>query len=273
MIGMQVSLVLLVIDGLYFEPFRLTLTRQHVSAPQFISGRDLRILQISDLHVERITQREQAVLEMARSLQPDLIVLTGDYVNLDYVDDETALAEARKVISQLEAPYGVYAIIGSVPVDTSRVMATVFGGLKNVHVLRNEIQTIDFPGGRLSLLGITLNRNVERQVLEDLVGQIPADAYSLLLYHTPDLIETASVARIDLYWPVIHMADRCVCLSMVPYILHHAMVSSMKWGLIRSMEPHFMSVVAWGWKVLECPVCGFCARRNWCFLGWESHKC
>ena len=78
MIGMQASLVLLVIDGLYFEPFRLTLTRQHVSTPQFISGRDLRILQISDLHVERITQREQAVLEMARSLQPDLIVLTGD---------------------------------------------------------------------------------------------------------------------------------------------------------------------------------------------------
>jgi len=194
-IGLQVLLVLLVVDGLYFEPFRLTLTRQHVSAPQFIPGRDMRILQISDLHVERITQRERAVLEMTRSLQPDLIVLTGDYVNLDYVNDETALAETRKVISQLEAPYGIYAIIGSV--DNPRVMTTVFGGLKNIHILRNEIQTIHFPGGRLVLLGI--NRSADEQVLESLVGQIPTDAYSLLLYHTPDLIETASAAGVDLY--------------------------------------------------------------------------
>jgi uncharacterized protein len=198
-IGMQVSLVILAIDGLYFEPFRLTLTRQHVSAPQFIQGRGLRILQISDLHVERITQREQAVIEMARSLQPDLIVLTGDYVNLDYVDDETALSETRNVISALKAPFGVFAIVGSMPVDTPRVMTTVFNGLENIHVLRDEIQTIDFPGGKLSLLGVTLNRGPNQQVLQNLAGQIPPDAYSLLLYHTPDLIETASATGINLY--------------------------------------------------------------------------
>lgn len=196
-IGLQVSLVLLALDGLYFEPFRLTLTRQPIPAPQLIPGRNLRILQISDLHVERITRREQAVLEMTRSLQPDLIVLTGDYVNLDYLEDETALAEARKVISQLEAPYGIYAIIGSV--DTPRVMTTVFDGLKNIHILRDEIRAIDLPGGRLALLGMTLNRPMEQQVLEGLAEQIPPNAYSLLLYHTPDLIETASAAGIDLY--------------------------------------------------------------------------
>ena len=196
-IGLQLSLVLLAADGLYFEPFRLTITRQHVAAPQFIPGRDLRILQISDLHVERITQREKAVLEMARSLHPDLIVLTGDYVNLDYLNDETALTDARKVISQLEAPYGVYAIIGSV--DSPRVMKTVFTGLENIHILRNEIRTIDFPGGKLAVLGVTLDHGIEQQVLQTLAGQVPTDAYSLLLYHTPDLIESASAAQINLY--------------------------------------------------------------------------
>jgi predicted MPP superfamily phosphohydrolase len=134
---------------------------------------------------------------MARSLQPDLIVLTGDYVNLDYMEDETALTEARRVVSTLAAPYGVYAIIGSV--DSPRVMTTVFKGLDNIRVLRNEIQPIDFPGGRLFLLGVTLAQGRDQLVLESLARQIPSEAYTLLLYHTPDLIESASAAGIDLY--------------------------------------------------------------------------
>lgn len=196
-LGVQVGLFLLALDGLYFEPFRLTLTRQPVAAPQFIPGRPLRILQISDLHLERITQREQEVLQLARELQPDLIVLTGDYVNLDYLDDPTALAETRQVLSELEAPDGIYAILGSV--DTPRVMNTVFAGLPNVRVLRNETQLLDFPGGQLALVGVTLDRGPDQQVLETLAAQVPPTAYALLLYHTPDLIETASAAGIDLY--------------------------------------------------------------------------
>jgi predicted MPP superfamily phosphohydrolase len=196
-LGLQIVLFLLALDGLYVEPFRLTLTRQPVPAPQLLPGRPLRILQISDLHLERITRREREVLKLTRELQPDLIVLTGDYVNLDYLNDETALAETRQVLSELEAPFGIYAILGSV--ETPRVMSTVFAGLPNVQVLRNEIQLLDFPGGQLALLGVTLDRGPDQQVLEKLAAKIPPQAFSLLLYHTPDLIETASVAGIDLY--------------------------------------------------------------------------
>jgi predicted MPP superfamily phosphohydrolase len=49
------------------------------------------------------------------------------------------------------------------------------------------------------VLGVTIDHGIEQQVLQDLAGQVPTDAYSLLLYHTPDLIESASAAQINLY--------------------------------------------------------------------------
>jgi predicted MPP superfamily phosphohydrolase len=79
-------------------------------------------------------------------------------------------------------------------------MATIFDGLENVQVLQDEIRLIDLPDGQLAVLGVSLRgRGPDREVLKNLKKQVPAEALTLLLYHTPDLIEPASQARIDLY--------------------------------------------------------------------------
>jgi hypothetical protein len=129
-IVLQAALFAFELDGFYIEPFRLTVTDLPVRAPAFLSGRSLRILQISDLHVERITQREQDVLVRVESLQPDIIVLTGDYVNSSYMHDPLTLQETRQILSQLHAPYGVYAVNGNI--DNPDIMSTLFDGLTNI---------------------------------------------------------------------------------------------------------------------------------------------
>ena len=70
-----------------------------MKAPAFLPNRPLRILQISDLHVERITQRDRDVLAQAKNLQPDIIVLTGDYVNSFYANDPLTQQETRWFLS------------------------------------------------------------------------------------------------------------------------------------------------------------------------------
>ena len=60
-------------------------------------GRPLRILQLSDLHIEHITIHEKQIMEAVDRLAPDMIVMTGDYINKSFVDDPTALLEARQV--------------------------------------------------------------------------------------------------------------------------------------------------------------------------------
>ena len=187
------------VDGLYIEPFDLRTTQVHLESPAFLPDRELRIVQLSDIHVERITRRERAMLETVEALQPDLIVLTGDYLNVDYTYDPLTQQQAIQVLGQLHAPYGVYAVLAP-GVDNPQVMPQFFGQLANITVLHDEIRRIDFPGQPLYLVGIEL-RSIPKDsaVLHDLMGQLPAGAYSLLLYHKPDLAYAAAAEQVDLY--------------------------------------------------------------------------
>jgi uncharacterized protein len=199
-IAAQIVLLALAVDGLYVEPFRLTVTEVRQEAPAFLPDRPLRVVQLSDLHVERVTIRERAMIEKVNELQPDIIVLTGDYINQEYLDDPVAMEAARSVLSQLSAPNGVYAISGST--DSPQLMSTLVSGLDNIRVLDNEVAPVPFPGGTLDLVGVSTNGdiNLDRQMLIDLLAEFPSDGYYVLLYHTPDLIETAVKHNVSLYF-------------------------------------------------------------------------
>jgi hypothetical protein len=149
--------------------------------------------------VERITPRERRMLEEADALQPDLIVLTGDYVNQDYLRDPVAIEAAREVLSQLDAPYGVYAISGTT--DVHPLMSELFDGLDNITVLDNHVEPVSLPGGTLFLVGISINGdiNIDREMLVSRLAEYPQGEYYLLLYHTPDMIETAVSQGIRLF--------------------------------------------------------------------------
>jgi hypothetical protein len=183
--------------GLYIEPFDLRTTQIRLEGPTHPDGKPLRILQISDIHVERITRRERDLIQRAQELQPDLIFLTGDYTNLDYLDDPLALADARRVLSEFRAPYGVFAVTGSV--ETAPGVKALFGGLP-IHLLEDQIYPISIGEKSIAIIGVSnLNRRRDEQALTELLKSVPASAYRILLYHTPDLIETADKGGIDLY--------------------------------------------------------------------------
>jgi predicted MPP superfamily phosphohydrolase len=196
-IALQVGLLGGEAYGLVIEPFRLGVTQLPILSPAFFPDRPLRILQISDIHVERITRRERDLLAQVQALHPDMIVLTGDFVNVDYLNDPLALAETHALLAQLHAPYGVYAATS--PVDEPKVKAAIFTGL-NIRLMDDRVETLSFPGGSLALVGVTNTEdwNRDRRMLGSLMAGIPPDTYTLLLYHTPDLIETAAAEGVDL---------------------------------------------------------------------------
>ena len=53
------------------------------------------------------------------ALKPDVIVFTGDFVNLSNTDDPVAEGDIRALISQWSAPLGVYCVSGTPPAITS----------------------------------------------------------------------------------------------------------------------------------------------------------
>ena len=193
----NLALLAVEVEGLYIEPFDIHTTELRLSGPSKASGEPLRILHLTDLHIERITRREVELIQQVNALQPDLILLTGDYANVDYLEDAHTLRDTRTVVGQLSAPYGVYAVIGSV--DGPQVMNKVFSGLP-VTVLEDRVQKLQIGQQEIDLVGVSYSgRTQDGQTLSALMQHVPKEAYSILLYHTPDLIDVADRLQIDLY--------------------------------------------------------------------------
>ena len=191
--------------ALYVEPLEVTVTRRDIVLPGLAPAEaaaeaaPVRLVQLSDLHIERVTARETTMLAAVQALKPDLIVLTGDYLNLSYINDAEARQAARAVLGQLQAPYGVYAVRGTV--DNAETARALFAGLDNVVLLTDEVRPVTVRGQTLYLLGVTDAESIRNDgdMLHQLMRQMPPDVPTILLYHTPDLIETAAAEGVDLY--------------------------------------------------------------------------
>ena len=186
--------------GAVIEPRQPELTEiSLVANPERLDAPAIRLLHICDLHIERFGRREESLLRLVWEIAPDMIVLTGDYVSLSNVDDPIAHEHSRQVLSALSAPLGVFAVLGSPPVD--RNSAPNFEGLP-ITLLRDEVAIVNLGGGRqMALLGLDCSHDQETDAgqLEALVIQAPAGAYRVLLYHSPDLMPVAPQFDIDLY--------------------------------------------------------------------------
>lgn len=184
--------------GMYIEPFNLGVTQVSLSLPASIDPAPIHIVQLADLHVERTTKRERAMLAMVEQLKPDLILMTGDYLNLSYIGDATARRDARDILSQLHAPYGVYAVRGTV--DNDDDVQALFGGLDNITMLQDQMAQLDIAGQKIYLVGVSdLEPERDRASLRALISRLPPGAFSILMYHNPDLIETASELGVNIY--------------------------------------------------------------------------
>ena len=74
---------LLVIYAFWIEPHRLSVTYQSLKSSKLGFETPLRVLHLGDIHVERLTRRERA-LPLIKSLHPDVILFSGDFLNLSY---------------------------------------------------------------------------------------------------------------------------------------------------------------------------------------------
>ncbi len=80
-------------------------------------GQEVRVLLISDTHFgypDMRTQRLNGIVSEANALEPDLIVLTGDYMGGKLLDKPRSwLEESLPPLAALQAPLGVYAVLGN----------------------------------------------------------------------------------------------------------------------------------------------------------------
>jgi len=188
--------------GSMVEPFNIQLTKLSISSRKIpADGDPIRILHISDLHIERLTKRETKLLNLVDTARADLILITGDYLNLSFIRDETAQADVKHLLSQLSAPLGFYAVLGSPPVDERDVVPELFDKL-NIDLLINQNRMVQLTWGeQLLLMGLDCSQDLslDRERLMSSVEQNPDHGLSVLMYHSPDLFDDAVKHGVDLY--------------------------------------------------------------------------
>ncbi len=154
----------------------------------------VRIAQLSDIHVGHMTpvSHVRAAIAAANEAQPDVIALTGDYVN--WRRHEAGLAGEQ--LADLRAQR-VVAVLGNH--DYFTWGAGVTSALEKNHydVLRNQHTMLDLNGAPLALIGVD-DPVTRHDDLDAAFAGAPAGATKLVLCHGPDLAPEIAARDADL---------------------------------------------------------------------------
>jgi predicted MPP superfamily phosphohydrolase len=174
--------------GAAFERHRIGMTSTTLPVaglPRALDG--LRISLITDIHHSRIVPAGDVVqaIELAMSARPDLIVLGGDYVTFG---DRAFVGPVAELLGSLQAPHGVFAVLGNH--DDDRDMPAALAA-KGFTVLKDQRTQVTIRNERLTLAGIRFwTRRAENiaRVVNGVEGTV------LLLAHDPRrLVEAANL--------------------------------------------------------------------------------
>jgi len=198
--------------GVGVEPLRLGVTKYQIHPRNWPAGLKLNIAAIADIHAcdpWMSLAHIEAIVQRTNALQPDLIVLLGDYVagHRHHVGRIDAAAWAP-VLAGLKAPLGVHAILGNHDYWDDR---TVQRDGRGTPVAQQALEAVGIPvyendavrlikGGRafwLAGLGDQLAymparrfRPLQRIGVDDLqatLRKVTDSAPVILLAHEPDV--------------------------------------------------------------------------------------
>ncbi|MCX5821545.1 MAG: metallophosphoesterase [Deltaproteobacteria bacterium] len=159
-------------------------------------GCPLRVVQLTDIHAGIFMNRRQMryYVDQVISLQPDLFVLTGDYVS----NSLSFLPGCMEEMARVRARYGTFATLGNHEhwygsLIELRAIFRRYG----VPLLNNEYRIIRTDTGRFSVIGIDDLRTGESNLEAALYGLDPAIP-GLLLSHRPEIFPRATTLGIPL---------------------------------------------------------------------------
>jgi predicted MPP superfamily phosphohydrolase len=159
-----------------------------VSRPDItVSANNLKVLHLSDLHLENISVSPAELYTMVSSQPVDLIALTGDF--LDRKRSIPKLKEYLYALQKLNPKYGIYAVFGNHDyVLKGKNFETLKKTLQDngCITLQNENVTINVNGENLNIIGIDNYSTKHSDVKKAYVG-LP-DGYNLVLTHDPNVV-------------------------------------------------------------------------------------
>jgi len=161
----------------------------------------LRLLHLSDVHagIHMEQDKMQALVAQANALAADLIVQTGDMIDID----PAYIPRYVQAFRDLSAPLGVVTVLGNHDRYTGE--AAVIRGVREAGqvFVRNGAHLIERNGAALALVGIDDPRNwkaddPQPQDIDLALRRTPPEAFQILLAHRPGAFDGAAPRGIPL---------------------------------------------------------------------------
>jgi uncharacterized protein len=192
------------LDTLLVEPRNLVaerITIQLNRLPEVFSG--FRIAQISDIHFGPYMSKSgvEHAVELARTFQPDLLVLTGDFVShpLGKPNGKEGAAFAEPCADALKtlANVPMVAVLGNHDHWNDPMIVESAFRERGIKVLRNAAFPLERGQDRVWIAGAddVLARAVD---MPQTLRNVPSSEATILLVHEPDYADVASRFPIDL---------------------------------------------------------------------------
>ncbi|NGQ97095.1 metallophosphoesterase [Brevibacillus sp. SYP-B805] len=148
----------------------------------------LRILHLSDLHMENLSVKASAIVDHLKGEPLDLIAITGDL--LDRAKNIPAAVQYVAALQQLNPQLGTYIVFGNhdyvLPPHNLAQLKTELERI-GCRVLRNQTHTLDVHGQKLHIIGID-DYATRRSDLEKSYRSVTDEGLRLVLTHDPNIV-------------------------------------------------------------------------------------
>ncbi|NOQ68353.1 hypothetical protein GQ568_02850 [Patescibacteria group bacterium] len=195
-----ISLIILIWYSFIFEPNNIQVERISVkieNLPESFSG--IKIVHLTDFHSSNFGKREKRVLEILEDLDPDLVFITGDFIDHTTKDIDSCQEFWRELGNRYQGK--VFGVLGNHEYWIDHIDADSIKNLleeSGIIVLRNENKKILLDGKYIYLIGVD-DPDTGRDDLPKAMISVEKNIPKILLAHSPDIVnDSKSLEKEDI---------------------------------------------------------------------------
>ena len=191
LLALLILIVSCVVWGLLIEPNRLILHQETIQIdnwPKELSG--LRIAVIADIHTGGPfinDQKLKDIVDRTNALNPDLIVLLGDYMSPNSWHSHRVEPEVTaEGLKSLKAQLGVYSVLGNHDWWYNGEKVRRAFEQNGIRVLEDEVMEIKWREKSFWLAGLA-DLWTRPQHVSDTIAKVPQGSTIIAMTHNPDI--------------------------------------------------------------------------------------
>lgn len=195
----SIIILLLLLLGAYIplnmvvEPYLIETKEVVIESPEIPADFDgKKIAFISDIHHSPFFDKDRvnSLVNQVNDLNPDLILLGGDYVS----GDSEYIAPVFSSLSHLKAPMGVYAVLGN---SDPQYWTLDTLSKSNITYIGNKGTWITLGNSKIRLGGVG-DFNNGNQIINATIKPVAKEDFVILISHNPDYFPEVDKTKVDL---------------------------------------------------------------------------